>query len=288
MRPTSTCAPSLLAACLFLLPPLAPMAVAATGAVPELVHAEIYRSAIDPADYWVSEKLDGVRAVWDGEHLRFRSGRVIAAPAWFTRGFPARPLDGELWIGRGQFDRLSGIVRKELAVDTEWQAVRYLLFELPGRAGDFSARIDDMRAIVAAAALPHLQMVEQFRVADRAELLRRFDSVLKQGGEGLMLHRTAAPYRAGRSDDLLKLKPWEDAEAVVIAHLPGKGKFSGKLGALRVALPDGRQFSIGGGFNDAQRAAPPPIGSTITFRFRGRTAGGLPRFASFLRVRETF
>jgi len=273
---------SLLAACLL----LAPSASAAEP--PALAHAEVYRAGIDPTGYWVSEKLDGVRAVWDGEQLRFRSGRLIATPAWFTQGFPARALDGELWIGRGQFERLSGIVRKETPDDAEWRQVRYLLFELPGGEGRFSERVAAMHQLVAKAGLPQLQAVEQLRVTDPQALRRKLDEVVKGGGEGLMLHRADALYRAGRSDDLLKLKPWDDAEAVVVAHLPGKGKYAGKLGALLVELPNGRRLRIGGGFSDAQRDHPPAVGATITYRYHGQTAKGLPRFATFLRLREAF
>jgi DNA ligase 1 len=284
MRSTKTWAPSLLLGWLLLAPP--PQLAAAE--LPGLAHGEVYRAGVDPAGYWVSEKLDGVRAVWDGRQLRFRSGRPIAAPEWFTRGFPARALDGELWIGRGQFERLSGVVRKEAPDAREWRQVRYLLFELPGAEGSFSERIAVLNQIVAEAGLPQLQAVEQFRVGDQKSLMRKFDEVVRGGGEGLMLHRADAPYRAGRSDDLLKLKPWDDAEAVVVAHLPGSGKYAGQLGALLVELPDGRCLRIGSGFSDSQRAHPPALGSTITFRYRGQTSQGQPRFATFLRQRETF
>jgi DNA ligase-1 len=43
---------------------------------------------------------------------------------------------------------------------------------------------------------------------------------------------------------------------------------------------------LGTGFTDAQRAAPPAIGTWVTYRYRGTTDKGVPRFASFLRVRE--
>lgn len=253
-----------------------------------LAHAETYRQGIDPTQYWVSEKLDGVRAVWDGEELRFRSGNPIHAPAWFTRGLPGQKLDGELWIGRGQFDRLSGIVRKVEPDDAEWREVKYMLFELPDAPGTFSERVDAMARLVAQIGLPHLHMVDQFRVTNALELQRKLDAVVKADGEGLMLHRADALYHSGRSDDMLKYKPWEDAEAVVVAHLPGQGKYLGKLGSLRVQLPDGRHLRIGSGFSDTQRADPPPVGATITYRYRGFSATGLPRFATFLRVREAF
>ena len=100
-----------------------------------------------------------------------------------------------------------------------------------------------------------------------------------------MLHRADAPYHAGRSPALLKLKPQHDAEALVLAHLAGRGKHAGRMGALRVRSEDGVEFQLGTGFSDAERAAPPPPGSWVTFTHRGFTAEGVPRFASFLRLR---
>lgn len=252
----------------------------------DLLLAEVCPETVNPADYWVSEKLDGVRAYWDGQALLFRSGRRIAAPDWFVASFPKVPLDGELWMGRGTFERLSGTVRRAVPVDEEWRAVRYMIFELPGAEGDFTARSAAMRRLVAHVNRRWLQTVEQFRVADRAELQQRLEAVVAQGGEGLMLHRADAPYVTGRSDSLLKLKPWQDAEAVVIAHQPGQGKHAGRMGALRVRTPEGLEFDLGTGFTDAVRQAPPPVGSTVTYRYTGRTADGVPRFARYWRRRE--
>ena len=253
--------------------------------VPALLLAEVYRAQIDVTRYLVSEKLDGVRAVWDGQTLRFRSGRTVHAPAWFVAGLPNTPLDGELWAGRGTFERLSGIVRCEQPDDAEWRSVRYMIFELPWAPGTFAERAEAIRQLVRQTKLPWLQEIEQFSVVDRSSLQKRLHEVVKAGGEGLMLHRADAPYETGRSDTLLKLKPWDDAEAVVVAHLPGKGKYAGRLGALRVRMADGKEFSLGSGFSDAQRNDPPPLGSSVTYRYRGSTKAGLPRFAHFLRLR---
>lgn len=252
---------------------------------PAIVLAREAVADIDPAPYWVSEKLDGVRAIWDGRRLRFRSGRTVPAPAWFLAALPATPLDGELWIGRGRFAEVSGIVRTTEPDDARWRQVRYLIFELPGAPGDFSARVARMRQVVAAADVPWLGAVEQRRVADRAALSAWLAQVIDAGGEGLMLHRADAPYLTGRSDALLKLKPWQDAEGTVIGHEPGEGRLRGRMGALVLRLDDGRQLRLGTGFTDAERADPPPVGSRVTFRYRGLTVTGLPRFASFLRVR---
>lgn len=255
---------------------------------PPLLLAKGLRGEVPLELYWVSEKLDGARALWDGRQLRFRSGREVAAPAWFLAGLPPEPLDGELWIARGRFEQLSGTVRRLQPVDEEWRRVRYMVFELPGGDGDFTQRLECLRSIVARAVVPWLAAVEQFRVTDRAELDARLAAVVREGGEGLMLHRADAPYLTGRSDVLLKLKPQLDAEARVIAHLPGRGRLTGVLGALRVETPAGVRFQIGSGFTDEERRNPPPLGSDITYRYRDLTVAGVPRFATYLRRREAF
>ncbi|MHB1061681.1 MAG: DNA ligase [Thiobacillus sp.] len=255
---------------------------------PAMLLAEVYAADVDVTQYWISEKFDGVRAQWDGRTLRFRGGGSVPAPAWFTAGFPAQPLDGELWIGRDQFDALSGTVRKIEPVDAEWRQVRYLIFELPGAAGDFSERIRLMQQIIAQAGMPWLQAVGQTRVADRATLMNQLDAVMRAGGEGLMLHRADAPYLTGRSDALLKLKPWQDTEAVVVGYVPGNGKYLGMTGALTMEMPNGKRFRIGSGLTDALRRQPPPLGTRITYRYQHLTKNGLPRFPRYLRLREEF
>jgi DNA ligase-1 len=260
-------------------------AAATPRGAPALLLAREAQPDIDPAGYLVSEKFDGVRALWDGERLRFRSGRPVAAPVSFLRRLPARPLDGELWLGRGRFEALSGLVRRETPVEHEWRDVKYLVFELPDGAGTFAGRTAEIAALAAKLAWPQLRAVEQGTAADRDGLQRRLESVVRGGGEGLMLHRADAAYATGRSDVLLKLKPVQDADAVVIAHLPGRGRHERRIGALRVRGDDGAVFQIGTGLSDAQRDEPPPLGSLVTYTYRGRTENGLPRFASFLRVR---
>jgi DNA ligase-1 len=241
---------------------------------------------VDPAGQLVSEKYDGARALWDGRQLRFRSGLPIAAPAWFTARLPAVALDGELWLGRGRFEALSGAVRRQQPDDAEWRQLRYMVFELPDAPGTFAQRVARIEAIARSAAWPQLVAVAQDPVADRAALQARLRDVVDAGGEGLVLHRAEALYATGRQAALLKLKPLHDAEAVVVAHLPGRGKHAGRLGALRVRTPEGSEFQIGTGFSDAQREQPPRIGATVTYTHRGVTAGEVPRFASFLRVRD--
>lgn len=274
--------------CLFLLFPFGAIAADVIPKLPALLLANELGPHVDPAKYLVSEKYDGARALWDGRELRFRSGRPVNAPAWFIAKLPAESLDGELWLGRGKFEALSGIVRKTEPLDDEWREVKYMIFELPGALGTFSERVQRIKEIVEQAQWPQLVAVEQVRVADRAALKKKLDAVVRGGGEGLMLHRADAPYLTGRSDALLKLKPLQDTEAVVIEHVAGKGKYAGMMGALRVRAPDGKVFMIGTGFTDEVRKKPPPVGATITFTHRGLTKTGVPRFASFRRIREDF
>jgi DNA ligase-1 len=259
---------------------------AAVSSAPTLLLAERYHRDIDVSRYWVSEKLDGVRATWDGKALRFRSGNPVPAPQWFVAALPDQPLDGELWLGRGRFDRLSAIVRRQVPDDAEWRQVRYMIFELPDAPGSFGDRSERIKALVATAGLPWLQAVVQFRLADDAALQKKLREIVRQGGEGLMLHRADAAYETGRSSALLKLTPWLDAEATVIAHLPGKGKYAGMTGALQMELPDGRRFALGSGLSDALRRSPPPVGTLVTYRYRELTTGGMPRFPRYLRVRD--
>ncbi|NOT68929.1 MAG: DNA ligase [Methylophilaceae bacterium] len=253
---------------------------------PELLLAQNYQRGIDVQQYLVSEKFDGVRAVWDGKAFHTRTGNVIAAPVWFIKGMPAIPLDGELWLAHGKFDLLSGAVRKDIPVDQEWRGITYQIFELPNAPGTFASRAKRITEIVKQANIPHLKAVTQFRVNDEAALYARLKQIVAQGGEGLMLHRADALYVTGRSDALLKLKPQYDAEATVVEHTQGRGKYTGKLGALVVETPEGIRFKLGTGFTNAQRENPPKIGSIVTYTYKDKTVKGKPKFASFLRVRN--
>lgn len=263
----------------------APFPLHAADPLPLLL-ANVEHGQADVSLYLVSEKIDGVRAFWDGQVLRTRRGNLINAPAWFIANFPAQALDGELWIGRGQFDRLSATVRRQVPDELEWRQVRYLVFEMPHAPGSFRERAQALRTLVSGASVPWLLPVEQFEVKSRQALDQKLTEIVKAGGEGLMLHRADAHYSTGRSDVLLKMKRWNDAEATVIGHQPGKGKYAGMLGALRVRMADGVEFMLGTGLKDADRRDPPPIGTVITFRYRELTNRGLPRFASYHRVSE--
>ena len=252
--------------------------------------ATLYTGQAEPSLCLVSEKYDGVRALWDGQRLRHRSGRPVAAPASFIAGLPSHGLDGELWLGRGRFDALSAIVRRSVPNEAEWQAVRYMVFEMPGAGGSFSERAARIAAAAAHARAtspaPRFEAAPQSPGVDRADLQQRLAAVVAGGGEGLVLHVAAAAESSGRSGVLMKLKPELDAEARVVGHTAGSGRQRGRLGALEVETPGGVRFLLGSGLSDRQREMPPQLGTMVTYRYRDLTPGGVPRFATFLRVHE--
>lgn len=248
--------------------------------------ANLYHKGINLNQYLVSEKLDGVRVYWNGKELISKQGNIIRAPKWFTDDFPKECFEGELWIDRGKFELVSGIVRQEIPNDEDWRQVKLMLFDMPKNPKIFESRLADMKILVANLNLKNLKLIEQFEIASHDELIKKLNEVIKIGGEGLMLHKKDSFYKTGRNNDLLKLKTYEDEEAVVISYIAGKGKFEGMLGAILVENKDKIRFKIGGGFSDEQRKNPPKIGSVITYKFYGKTKNNKPRFASFLRIRE--
>src|SRR5262249_2513147 len=178
-------------------------------------------------------------------------------------------LDGELWIGRGKFEETVSTVRSDTP-DDRWKNVRFMVFDAPHAKGAFEKRTQFLRAT-----LPEtnqfVRVVAQERCQGVKHLLAERDRIVRLGGEGLMLRQPESQYEARRSPTLLKVRPYDEGEATVIACERGKGKYAGKLGALRVRADDGREFSIGSGLTDTQRQSPPPIGTVITYRFRGLT-----------------
>lgn len=263
----------------------------ANASPPQLQHAKNYHENVSIKDYFVSEKLDGIRGYWDGNKLLSRNGLLISTPTWFVKNFPSYPLDGELWLGRGNFQQALSIVSQispSSSNDVRWQKMRFMIFDLPNHVGDFSERVKSMRSLVAKINSPYLKMIPQQKIQSREQLQELLDEVVKNDGEGLMLHKSNGQYTVGRNNNILKLKPHYDAEATVVAHLPGQGKFAGMLGSLLVENNEGVRFKVGTGFSVLQRRNPPAIGSIITYKYWGYTETNVPRFASYLRQRKSF
>ncbi|WP_274584937.1 DNA ligase [Neisseria leonii] len=255
--------------------------LSAVAAASPMMLAQDYNGQ-DVGGWLMSEKLDGVRAYWDGSRLISRQGYAFTPPAGFTHNFPPYPLDGELYGGRGRFEATSAAVR---AAKGDWSGVKMYVFDVPQASGGLKQRLAVLAGRLKTHPAPNLRIIEQYTVRDKQHAETWMRQIVAQGGEGVILRHPDAPYGSGRSSHYLKLKPQQDAECVVVRHHEGKGKYQGKLGSLTCRNETG-EFKIGSGFKDADRSNPPPVGSTITYRYRGFTAKGLPRFATYLRIRS--
>jgi len=251
---------------------------------PPLLLAETWDNATDLTDWWMSEKLDGVRAYWDGKQFLSRQGNIYHAPDWFIEGLPTMPLDGELWIDRKKFQRTVSIVRRQDKSDL-WNEVRFLVFDAPRASGSFEDRLAWLKETFAKRSAKFARQHTHERCENLEALRVELARIESLGGEGLMLRQPGSLYVAGRSTTLLKVKTFHDAEAVVVAHQAGAGRHKGRMGALLVRLPDGTNFSIGTGFSDRERDNPPAIGATVTFRYQELSEAGVPRFPSWVGIR---
>ena len=252
---------------------------------PAIQHATTYKVVDDISEYWLSEKLDGMRGYWNGKLLLTRQGNRIHSPKWFTKNWPTNEMDGELWIDRDKFQQTMSCVRKINTDENCWRHVRFMMFDLPKNTGTFTERIQVMTQLTRTTNSTYLAMIKQFKLDSINQLENKLNTITANKGEGLMLHHGGAYYHVGRTANIMKLKKHQDAEARVIAHLPGKGKYRGMLGALQVKTTNDIVFSIGSGFSDIERSNPPAIGSIITYKYNGKTQKGIPRFARFSRIR---
>ncbi|MBF6057260.1 DNA ligase [Thiomicrorhabdus heinhorstiae] len=246
----------------------------------------------------MSEKLDGVRAYWNGKQLLSRNGNAFAAPEWFTADFPDFPLDGELWMDRNRFSETVSVV-KQKTPHMGWIKIGYYIFDAPSQEGGLIKRLSQVHRFLGGHYSSYLHVIPQTKILSEEHFKGRLNLVLAQGGEGLVVRRGDLPYQDGRSSAALKVKAKQDAECIVKGYKPGQGRFQGMVGSLRCELlPDQQkrlfpqlkdepvQIYIGSGLNDEQRKIPPQVGLVITFQYMGTTRNGLPRFPVFLRVRD--
>lgn len=251
---------------------------------PPLLLAHKWENDVDLSGWWLSEKLDGVRAYWDGSQFISRLGNKFHAPDWFVDGLPKTPLDGELWGGRKLFQRTVGIVKRQ-DKSPLWKELLYVVFDAPAHPGTFEERIAHCETLVGDGKHTYARVHAQSVCNSVDHLREELARVEGLGGEGLMARRPKSQYEAGRSSSLLKVKTFHDAEARVVGHAPGAGKHKGRLGALVVELADRTRFNVGTGFSDAEREDPPAIGALITFRYQELSDAGVPRFPTYVGVR---
>lgn len=250
----------------------------------EIMLAQVYTDNIDVTGWLVSEKLDGIRGYWDGERLLSKNGLSLHPSPAFTHNFPPFPLEGELWGGRGTFEKTVSIVKKQQPHDG-WLELNFAIFDVPQATGGFSRRLQKAKDWFDNHSSRFAFVLPQKTIKDNEQLKTELQRVEKLGGEGLIVRKPYTLYIRGRSREILKVKSFLDMEAVVLAHVPGKRRNQGRLGSLLVELPNKLRFKIGTGFSDEERKNPPPVGSNITFKYYGFYASGRPKFPSFQRIR---
>lgn len=239
----------------------------------------------------MSHKIDGIRAYWNNTEskLMTRNGKEIFAPQYFLDGMPDHDLDGELVFAPdgdecGTFQKTCSVVKRHNP-DDRWQHVKYYVFEAPAWPFNFYSVYYQLKMTLFA---KHIEVLKQVKCTSVEQMRSMHDEYTARGGEGLMLRDPDSFYETKRSKKLLKVKIWDDAEALVIEHHPGEGKHEGRLGGCICTWHDGRNtrtFHVGVGFTDTERENPPEIGSIITFSYFGITDGGSPRHPKYLRIR---
>ncbi len=238
----------------------------------------------DLTGWWLSEKLDGVRAYWDGKQFLSRGHNIYYAPDWFRATLPDHPLDGELWIGRKQFQAASDIARSQ-GMPERWKSLRYLVFDAPDAKGPFEERMKFLTESLPSWKSPVATLVEQTRCQSNAHLEAELERILKLGGEGLMVRKPGSHYERTRSSTILKVKKFLDMEVIVEDYEPGDGRHKGRVGALWVKLSTGVKCKVGTGLKDKDRDNPPARGSVITVKYQELTEDGALRFPVFVGVR---
>lgn len=247
-----------------------------------------------------SEKLDGVRAYWDGRNLLSRNGKILAAPVGWSAHFPPFALDGELYTVRGEFEKIQSTVMDKTPSVAAWSEIKFYVFDVPEASGGLLDRLGELENFILKnpQAGQNLKIIKQVKVKDNAEFEAFAEAVIAKGGEGAVVREPNVPYERKRSKNALKYKKFKDAECEVAAINAGTGKYAGLMGSVTCKslgavgsnpdeqIPYGVKFKVGSGFSDEERANPPKIGSVITYKYQNLTAKGLPRFPIFLRVRE--
>jgi DNA ligase 1 len=253
--------------------------------LPCLLAREWDPEKVDPTGWWMSEKLDGVRAWWDGEKFLSRISNVFAAPSWFTERLPKVALDGELFWKRGAFNETSGIVRRKDPASADlWRNVRFMVFDMPEFEEPFEKRVYRIRT----SSLGHYATpVLHELVESREHLELRLEELVADGAEGLMIRQPGSLYEYKRSKTLLKVKPWYTDEVRVVGVEPWRGVLRpGRetwMGALSCEMRDGTEVRVGTGFDDTQRLPPHDhwIGEIVTIKFREKSEYGVPRHPVF-------
>lgn len=242
--------------------------------------------AQNPQNYLWSEKLDGVRAYWDGKALYTRNGNKLNPPAFFLRDFPPFALDGELWSKRGEFEKIASIIQTQKDL-SKWQELKFYIFEVPHQKGGLLQRLEFLKAYLQNHNATHIAIIPQNPVKNLQDLYHHLQNIIDRGGEGLVIREKNLAYYTGRKKAAMKLKPYQDSECKITQYFKGKGKFEGMVGSF-LCQDQNQRIRIGSGMDENFRKNPPPLGTIITYKFFGRTQKGKPRFPTFLRIRKDY
>lgn len=248
----------------------------------EIQKAKIYSEDQNVTGWYMSEKLDGIRAFWDGKNLKTRTSRELFSPPEFTKNFPPFELDGELWTKRGDFENIQNIVMDKNP--KSWDEITYNIFEAPSKVGNFDQRLQKAKDWFSKNPNSNIKFIEHFKCTSKQDIDNFLTHILKLGGEGVMIKNPNAPYTTGRSGDILKLKKYLDDEGKIIKI--NFSKQDSKIASLTLKLEDGTEFKLGSGFDKNFHQNPPKVGDIVTFKFFGFTKNKKPRFASFLHIRK--
>ncbi len=246
---------------------------------PKLFLLNKYSGDVNVSSWYMSEKLDGIRAYWDGKKLISRNGKIFSSPDFFTKDFPKHKLDGELWTKRDNFSTVVSIVNKKKS-HKKWSELTYNIFEVPDTKGNLLQRLNRVKET------KYIKIIGQIKVKDKEHLNIFLKTIENKGGEGVVVRDGDLAYYTGRNKNSLKVKSYIDTECKVVGYNEGKGKYKNILGSLSCKMKNMQVIKIGSGLSDNQRLKPPEIGTMIRFKYYGLTSKGNPRFPIFLRVRD--
>ena len=233
------------------------------------------------SDWVMSEKLDGIRAYWDGKNLLTRNGNKLYPPNWFIKDYPKFAIDGELWSKRDDFENIASIVLDKTPTQN-WKQIKHYIFEVPNQKGDLFERLSKVKPFIS----EYIKLIPQIKIKDKKHLESYLKEIENKKGEGVVIRDPNTPYIDHRTNKALKVKSYYDTECKVIGYTQGKGKFDGLVGSLKCQLSNGIKFKIGSGLSLKDRQNPPKIGTTITFKYQNLTKYKKPRFPIYLREKR--
>lgn len=271
----------------------------------------------DPVAYpvRVEPKLDGLRCIaikHAGAVTMFtRSGSPIETlptikAALESADYDDFVLDGEC-MGQTWNDTASVVMSHKTAKDDSnmryhvFDAIPFEDWKTQSEGDPLSDRIEAVREIVKIVSSSNVVMVSGVEVSDEESLMQFYSKTMESGYEGIMLKSLKSPYVFKRSEAVLKLKPVQTYEGVVVGHYEGNrgSKREGMWGGFLVLMPNGVVTKCGGGYNDKIRAEigidPDAwIGKILELEGQpdpltkdGLTVDGRIRFPVFVRVRDS-